>query len=316
MGDAGSAMPAQTGAQARETSLAPRPQWAPGTPRRNAASRRKDQMTPDLHLPTVDGPLRNRSRQAVFLCYHSICDGGPPFLSLPVETFEHQLASLKRAGYVAGGHESLFDLVAGRRPRKPLVILTFDDGYEDNFIHAFPLLRAFGFTGLIFVLPGYINRGCAFDWPEIDDVRRAYPTVTRPLTWSMVETMAEDGIEFGSHTWGHRALDELSDEELKQELWDSRAVVKKRVGRCDSIAFPRGSGSARVVAAAAAAGYSFGFTIPIVHQRTVTRLSIPRIAVDHRDRGVRFALKLHPRTRRLWLSPVRAKLHRRRSLYT
>jgi peptidoglycan/xylan/chitin deacetylase (PgdA/CDA1 family) len=272
-------------------------------------------MTVDPPLPTVDGPLRNRSRQAVFLCYHSISTGGPPFLSLSPETFEHQLASLKRAGYEAGGHQSLLDLAAGHRPRKPLVILTFDDGYEDNFTHAFPLLRAFGFTGLIFVLPGYVDRGRAFDWPDIDDVRRAYPTVTRPLTWSMVETMAEGGIEFGSHTWSHRALDELGDEELKQELWDSRAAVKKRVGRCDSIAFPRGSGSTRVAEAAAAAGYAFGFTIPIVHQRTVTRLSIPRIAVDHRDRGARFALKLHPGTRRLWLSPLRAKLHHRRSLY-
>jgi peptidoglycan/xylan/chitin deacetylase (PgdA/CDA1 family) len=269
-------------------------------------------MPPDRGVRAVDGPLRNRSRHAVFLCYHSVIDGGPPFLSLSPETFEHQLAMLKRKGYDPGGHQSLFELAAGQRQRKPLAFLTFDDGYEDNFTHAFPLLEAYGFTALIFILPDYINRGAAFDWPENEDVRRSYPSVTRPLTWSMVDTMAERGIEFGSHTWRHHLLTDLSDEALRQELWDSRVVIKDRVGRCDSIAFPFGRSSARVVAAAAAAGYSFGFTVADLSQRTVTQLSIPRIAVDHRDRGPRFALKLNSGTRLLWLSSSLAKLHRAR----
>jgi peptidoglycan/xylan/chitin deacetylase (PgdA/CDA1 family) len=272
-------------------------------------------MHPDRRLQTVDGPLRNRSRRAVFLCYHSVIDGGPPFLSLSPDTFEQQLATLKRAGYESGDHRSLATLAAGQRPPRPLAFLTFDDGYEDNFAHAFPLLRAYRFTALIYILPAYVNRRGAFDWPAIDDVRTAYPSVMRSVSWSMVERMAEHGIEFGSHTWDHRMLNDLSDEGLKQELWDSRALIKERVGHCDSIAFPQGSSSARVAAAAAAAGYSFGFTVPVLHQKAVTPLSIPRIAVDHRDRGTRFALKLNAATRRLWLSPLRARLHKTRSEY-
>jgi peptidoglycan/xylan/chitin deacetylase (PgdA/CDA1 family) len=276
---------------------------------------RGEQMPPDPRLQTVDGPISNRSRYAVFLCYHSVTDGGPPFLSLPPDTFERQLARLKRTGYKAGRQDGLSALSAGRRPPSPLAFLTFDDGYEDNFTEAFPLLQAYGFTSLIFILPGYVNRSGSFDWPEIEDARRTYPSVIRSLSWSMAERMAEGGIEFGSHTWAHRPLAELSDEALKQELWDSRALIKERVGRCDSIAFPRATWNRRIAAATAAAGYSFGFTLPIRHQKATTPLSIPRIAVDHRDRGLRFATKLNPATRRLWLSPLRAKVHRSRRPY-
>ena len=251
----------------------------------------------------------------MFLCYHSVADGGPPFLSVPPQTFEHQLHRLTRAGFATGDRSGLVALHAGERPRKPLAFLTFDDGYEDNFTQAFPLLQAYGLGAIIFLVPYYVDRRAAFDWPDIDDVRRAYPAVTRPMTWAMIEQMAGHGIEFGSHTWSHGQLDEFGDEALAQDLSDSRAAIKARVGRCDSIAFPRACTSQRVLAAAAAAGYSFAFTIPAGRQKVVTAMSIPRIAVDHRDRGLRFRMKLNPASRRLWLSSARERLHKSRAAY-
>ncbi len=246
--------------------------------------------------------LANRSRQATFLGYHSISDGGPPFLSLPPETFERQLATMRRHRLAGGGVEALGDLAEGRRPARPQVFLTFDDGYLDNHDTAAPLLAEYGFRAMVFVLPPYVDSAGGFDWPEIAERRRAHPDVMRSMSWPMVEALAEGGIEIGSHGCRHPHLPDLDDERLREELWSSRERIRARLGRCDVLAYPFGEWDERVAAAAAAAGYSYAFSLPAKGEREGTALAIPRINIDQRDRGVRFAAKLSPLGRRAYLS--------------
>lgn len=250
-------------------------------------------------------PLRNRSQDAAFLCYHSVHPEGPPFLTLSPETFERQLALLRRRGYRCGGVRELATLAAGDRLRVPHVFLTFDDGFQDNFTHAFPLLRAYGATALVFLLPPAVDAGAPLDWPEVRERRERHPAVFRSLTWSMVEAMAEGGVEFGSHTCAHHDLTRLGDEALAEELLQSRRRIAERLGSCDALAYPFGHWSPRVAAAAEAAGYRWAFTMPSGPQSAATPLTIPRVAVDQRDDERRFALKLTSMGRRLTLSPVR-----------
>jgi peptidoglycan/xylan/chitin deacetylase (PgdA/CDA1 family) len=262
------------------------------------------------------GPLCNRSRGAVFLCYHSIANSGPPFTSVTGEAFERQLGTLSRLGFRAGRHDDLARLARGERADRRLVFLTFDDGYVDNYTTARPLLEAHGFRALIFLLPPRVDQGNALDWPRVERRVAEYPAVMRSLTWPLVESMAEDGHEFGSHTLSHPMLTELSDEELRQELLDSRARIKERLGRCDSIAYPFGVWSRRIAAAAADAGYLYGFTLPDGSQLSADPLTIPRISIDHRDDERRFRRKLGAGYRALSLSPCRPIARRvlRRSL--
>ena len=268
------------------------------------------EVSPSQRLEWVDGPLRNRSRQAAFLCYHSVADGGPPFISLAPGLFERHLRELRRRGYVAGGRDALFALAEGRPAAARQVFLTFDDGYRDNFTNAFPLLREHGFTATIFLIPPLVDEGAPLEWPELLAQSDPGTQRLRSLDWAMVERMAEGGIEFGSHSQTHRRLPTLSDEELQQELLDSRTRIKERLGRCDSIAYPFGAWDARVTAAAAAAGYSFGFTSPSSHQMTASRMSIPRIDMDHRDSLRRFSIKLSAPGRTLLLSPAKTLLRK------
>ena len=251
------------------------------------------------------GPLCNRSRDAVFLCYHSIADHGPDFTSVPRKAFERQLETLRRLGFRSGRHADLGRLARGERADSRLAFLTFDDGYLDNYETARPLLDAAGFRGLFFVLPPHVDHGDALRWPRVEDRVAAHPEVMRSLTWPMVESMAEDGHEFGSHTLSHPLLGELGDEELRQELLDSRRRISERLGRCDSIAYPFGAWTERVARAAADAGYSYGFTLPDGAQMSADRLTIPRISVDHRDDERRFRRKLTAPYRALSLSPCR-----------
>lgn len=250
----------------------------------------------------MSAPLDNRSRRAVFFCYHSIAERGAPYLALPPEVFERQLAELQRRGYRSGGVDDLKALARGERPPQPTVFLTFDDGFRDNAAVALPLMLAYGFRPIVFVLPRHLDEGGAFEWPEVAETRAAEPELMRSLTWAEVDEMIGQGAEFGSHTLSHRHLPELDDEELARELGESKALIERRLGACTTVAYPFGEWDARVATAAREAGYEFGFSLPQGPQHRVGPHCIPRINVDRRDDGARFRFKLSGAGRRFLLS--------------
>lgn len=257
--------------------------------------------------------LGNLSREALFLCYHSINVRGPEYLSLSPETFERQLAMLRSRDFRSGDLAALRSVADSAPSDGPYAFLTFDDGFEDNFTHALPLLKAYGLAAWVFVLPPLVDRQAAFGWPEVREYAEDFPDVMRSLSWEMVEEMAEAGMVIGSHGLSHSHLPQLGDEELTEELWQSRAQIKSRLGSCDSFAYPFGEWDPRVEAAAARAGYSFAFTSPWGRQRKFGSLTIPRLPIDARDRSWRFKAKLSAPGRRVFLSPVRPMLQRVRT---
>lgn len=248
--------------------------------------------------------LRNRSSRAIFFSYHSIASEGPRYLTVSAELFERQLATLRGRGLRSGGLADLGDVADGRR-LDPTVFLTFDDGFRDNYDTALPLLCAHGFGALVFVLPPLVDAGAPLAWPEVAADSRRYPDTMRSLTWSMLEEMTEAGIVVGSHGLAHAHLAELGAEALREELWESRAQIKRKLGSCDTLAYPFGEWSPAVADAARECGYRFAFSLPTrTGQRRATPHSIPRINVDYRDDGARFGVKLSPSGRRLLLSPA------------
>jgi peptidoglycan/xylan/chitin deacetylase (PgdA/CDA1 family) len=108
------------------------------------------------------------------LMYHSIApeiEGWAyNYLSIKPVVFEDQVAALKDAGYVAVSLRELFEYVAAKRRLPPkAVVLTFDDGYLDNWVFAFPILRKYGFRGTVFVSTDFIDRRSETR-PNLDDV--------------------------------------------------------------------------------------------------------------------------------------------------
>jgi peptidoglycan/xylan/chitin deacetylase (PgdA/CDA1 family) len=261
-------------------------------------------------------PLRGRSRDSVFLCYHSVTEDGPPFLSLRPATFEAQLRALAERGYRSGGRADLDRLAAGRGGGSRLAFLTFDDGFLDTVTTALPLMREHGFTGMAFLLAGHLDNGDPLAWPEVAGEAARRPQLMRSIDWPMVERLVEAGWDIGSHGITHARMPSLSDEELRQELLDSRRLLEQRLGSCDTLAYPFGDWDERVARAAADAGYAFAFSLPFGEQRQATRLSIPRVMVDDRDASWRFRAKLTPLGRSALFSPLRPaarKLLRKRA---
>jgi len=254
--------------------------------------------------------LRNRSGGAVFLCYHSIADDGPPFVSIRPEAFERHLALLRRLGFRSGTLADLAGLARGARPDAKLAFLTIDDGYRDTFTTARPLLDAYGFRALVFAIPPFLDGGAALSWPRVEDHVRSHPEIMRSMDWEMAGTLAEEGHAIGSHTLSHPALPDLDDARLAHELAESRAEIARRIGSCDAVGYPFGLWTPRVADAARRAGYSYGFTLPYGAQRDADALTIPRLNVDHRDDERRFRQKLSPLYRRLLLSPLKPAARR------
>lgn len=253
----------------------------------------------------MSSPLRGRSRNCVFLGYHSVTEDGPPYLSLRPGTFERQLDLLRGAGFRSGTAATLRRVAAGERLSGRHAFLTFDDGFADTVTTALPLMSERALTGMVFVLPAHLDRGASLDWPEVAGEASRRPALMRSMDWAMLEQLVEAGWDVGSHTMSHARLTDLSDEELAQELLDSRRAIEARLGRCDLLAYPFGAWDERVVAAAAASGYSLAFTLPFGGQATATALSIPRVTIDDRDTPWRFRAKLSAAGRSALFSPLR-----------
>jgi peptidoglycan/xylan/chitin deacetylase (PgdA/CDA1 family) len=254
-----------------------------------------------------DPRLRNRSAAATFLCYHSIAPAGPRYLTVSAELFERQLDQIEARGLATGDLSTLLALATGA-PVPPAVFLTFDDGFLNNYEAVLPLLRERGMRAFVFVLPPLVDAGAPLVWPEVAADAERHPETMRSVTWEMLGEMGEEVFEVGAHTLTHPHLPELDDEALHEELSASRRMVAERLGACETLAYPFGEWSPRVAAAAAECGYRFAFTLPTDYgQRGADELTIPRVNVDYRDSGRRFAAKLSARGRAFYLAePTKA----------
>jgi peptidoglycan/xylan/chitin deacetylase (PgdA/CDA1 family) len=253
-----------------------------------------------------------KTRDAAFLGYHALADGGPPYLSMSPRTFERQLDFLAAKGYRSGCRADLEALGAGRRLGGRHAFLTFDDGFLDTYEVAAPMLARRGFTGFLFVLPRHLDAGSPLAWPEVAGEVERHPEVMRSMTWEMAEELAAAGWEIGSHTLSHPRLTTLEDDELRHELEESRRIVAARLGRCDTLAYPFGAWDERVERAASAAGYRFAFTLPIESQASAGPLSIPRLTIDDRDTVARYRAKLSLAGRLALFSQLRPLVRRLR----
>ena len=174
-----------------------------------------------LPVRTDDG--RNR---VVVICYHSV----HPTLrsSARPDLFRLQLHWLQRNCTVVA-LDSIRDHAsadADASPR-PVVAITFDDGYADNFELAYPVLAELELTATFFVVPGLIERDRAV--VERMQAQRRIRDL-RGMSWEQIRELHDAGFGIGSHTYGHRVLARLPRHEAASEVERGKAVVEERLG--------------------------------------------------------------------------------------
>jgi peptidoglycan/xylan/chitin deacetylase (PgdA/CDA1 family) len=231
----------------------------------------------------------------IVLCYHALSPTWEADLSTTPERFERQIALLTARGY----RGATFTEAVSSPPRGRIAVVTFDDAYRSVLELARPILDRFGLPATVFAPTDSIGSETPLCWPGIDHWHGGpHERELLPMSWSELRMLADAGWEIGSHTGSHPHLTQIDDDALADELARSKAACEHHLAACTSLAYPYGDVDARVVAAAARAGYSAAAALPRrLHSSDV--LEWPRVGIYRVDDDLRFRLKISPIVRRL-----------------
>lgn len=190
------------------------------------------------------------------LMYHLILDevyGPYEKLFVRPSEFETHLALLDELGY-----EYLF-AEEWRLTEKPSVIITLDDGYEDNYTEMFPILKSYSAKATVFLVTDLIGTD-------------GY------MTRDMIREMSESGlVSFQCHTAHHRDLSYMSESELRADFDESCKIIENITGKpVLAIAYPAGSYNDTVLAVCDEY-FDFAYTTKTPFSTpSYTALTIPR----------------------------------------
>jgi peptidoglycan/xylan/chitin deacetylase (PgdA/CDA1 family) len=270
------------------------------------------------------------------LMYHHVSPS-PGLVTVSPATFHAQMAWLAKHNYRSIGTDDLAAFLNGKPLPEKSVMITFDDGYLDNYLYAHPVLQAFGLKAVLFIITGWLGEGEPRHLPhhhsrKVGAGETAYHPPLTPshrtcmekiaagqadevmLRWSEVAEMKAAGsFEFHSHTHTHQRWDRLIGDpqarriKLAEDLAASRAALEAHLGSAaPHLCWPQGYFDADYQAVAHSAGFKHLYT---VNKETCTAktpiAAIPRVVVKDRADGWfgrRLWLYRHPMLTRAYLA--------------
>lgn len=197
--------------------------------------------------------------------------------------FESHLRCLKELGYQT---VTFLDLLNSRSlPEKP-VILTFDDGYQCIYQHAFPLLRKYGFRAVVGMVAGFIGKLNSWD-ANLGGIR------FRHLSAGELRELLQAGWEIASHGWTHRALPYLNSAQVFAEIYRSRQFLETALSaKVISFVYPFGYFNRRCEKMISEAGYRFACLDYYGHSNLSNPYRLRRLPVFQFDTHLHVQRKL------------------------
>ena len=232
---------------------------------------------------------QNEHPSPLILAYHSISQTRTDNLTVSAADFRRQMEWLSRSRYETVTLSQYVNRDNRRTDRS--VVITFDDGYADNYTTAFPILRDHGFVATVFLVSDYVGTDHIYWWdePKAGHDRSPY----RLLSWNEVHEMEEYGIEFGSHSCTHRKLTQIPASQQAHEIRRSRADLQAMLRReVVSFCYPAGDLNSHVVKAVEDAGYRCGVVTPTASGLTRNRFTLRRVGVYYPNSWFVFRLKV------------------------
>ncbi len=233
------------------------------------------------------------------LMYHQVGDFAPMKSHRSTychyKSFSRQMHLLKALRFRVVDMDAILDHAKGKRHLpKRTVCLTFDDGYENFYQYAFPVLKRLGLCSTVFLLAGYIGKDST--WFR-EDGRDTPPLMTQ----ERINTLMESGlVTFGSHGVYHKRLGDLPEDAAHFEVFHSKKALEAMFKReFKHFCYPYGSYNRAVMKMVQEAGYysavscARGAVWPGSHP-----YQLPRKAISYGDSLIGFLWKLLFKNRR------------------
>ena len=212
-------------------------------------------------------------RPVPVLMYHHVNPHKGDMVTITPEVFEGQMKYLREAGYKTLKIEELVSYIRGESAlNQKAVAVTFDDGWLDNYIYAFPILKKYGINAAIFIITDSIERASLRNEENspssVPDHKESKMLIEKKedyrvaLNWRLIREMGDSGlVEFYSHTKSHRKCNDLSENELLEEIEKSKKIIEEKMGRpCPYLCWPYGKYNDAALNIAANTGYKAIFT--------------------------------------------------------
>jgi peptidoglycan/xylan/chitin deacetylase (PgdA/CDA1 family) len=225
-----------------------------------------------------------RVQRVVVLCYHSV-HPSKGLASATPGAFERQLEWLAEHCEIVP-FAGISTRSSSPNGGKPIVAVTFDDGYEDNYSVALPILQARGVPATFFVTTGLVDR-------EPSVVRRlaglwgTSEHDVQGLSWSQVVEMDDAGFEIGAHTRTHPNLSAIDASRAREEVSSAKETIEDHLGQSIRLfAYPFGrlrhNLSADTMDLVAEVGFESAATIAFRGVRSSdSPYCVPRFTVTH-----------------------------------
>lgn len=205
------------------------------------------------------------NNHGVVLMYHSI-SADNRFFSVKPDSFFQQMEYLYKARYKVISLEQAKLNIVNKQLEPKTVVITFDDGYLDNYQNAWPILSKFNFPATIFVNTALLEKNNDNELMDVETIKKLYQTGL---------------ISFGSHGCNHLKLTKLNNQEIEKEFRDSKMFLDEKLSiKTSAVAYPYGNYN-QTVQRIADKYYSIICTVnkgKICNQTKLTE--IPRNSID------------------------------------
>ncbi|MGD2138166.1 MAG: polysaccharide deacetylase family protein [Gammaproteobacteria bacterium] len=231
-------------------------------------------------------------RAISILMYHQVGDFAP----MPAHRstychyrrFQRQMDFLKRFRFNVLSLDAALACLNGEQPIPPrAVVLTFDDGYENFYEYAWPVLERCGFPSMVYLLSGLL--GQPSHWFG-EDGRQTPPLMSR----DRILQLRDRGVGFGSHGVSHVRLAEADAQTVRGEVAQSKAQLEQLLGgEVRHFCYPYGSHDRTAVDAVESAGYASAVTcLRAAATPAFDPLLLPRKAISYGDNLIGYWWKL------------------------
>ncbi len=180
----------------------------------------------------------------IILMYHSVTDlidnKDDIGRTVPENLFDIQMNYLKKCGYnVISLKKGIEYILCKSSLPKKSIIITFDDGYEDNYLNAWPILKKYNYPATIFLISSYVDRPRNFDYLLEKGIH------ARSLDYNQIQEIQIDSdlVTFGFHTKSHVRLSGQDASALDDELSVGLSNLEKHGIKTDLFAYPYGGAS-------------------------------------------------------------------------